>query len=199
MLPYLALLTACLSSGEEEVSDTDVFAPDAVGEEVVTTHIPSDLRGVWEARVPQVLERKVAVLKAGIDRRDPSRFDPPLSEAEQVWYDQAADPEHPYRAWYRCSQTCRFEISDSAIWNFGYHPYSMVGSGLMTRPEIHGREVDFVLEDHDPNGMRGRIHLRMNPEWTAFRVVEFDLDGYRDPHLGQKLELYYERRTTEVR
>lgn len=189
----LLLVAGCFSSRTGGASDTDVFAPDDARTPVVTTHIPSDLKGVWEVRVPKVLERKVAVLKAGIDKAPIESFEPPLSKAEMVWYTQAADPEHPYRAWYRCSQRCRFEIKDSSIWNTGYYPYSRVGSSLMREPEIAGREVEFRLEDHDPDGMRGRIHIRMSADWSAFRVIDFELDGYQDPHLGQKLELYYER------
>ena len=185
-------LTACGTGEQAVVTDTDVFRPDHPREKVRTTHIASDLVGTWEARVPQVLQRKVAILEAGIEGR-PADFDPPLSEAERIWYEQAADPEHAYVAWYRCSQHCRFEIKDSSIWNYGYNPYTPVGSGLMRRPIIEGREVEFQLEEHDPNGKRGTIKIRMNREWTAFRVIDFELDAYRGKHLGQKLELYYER------
>lgn len=188
----LLAAVACSSGEVAVVTDTDVFRPDHPKEVVRTTHIAHDLVGTWEVRVPQVLDRKVAILEAGIEGR-PARFDPPLSTAEQIWYEQAADPEHAYVAWYRCSQQCRFEIKDSSIWNYGYYPYSAIGSGLMSRPTIEGREVEFHLTEHDPNGMSGRIKIRMNREWTAFRVIDFELDGFRDPHLGQKLELYYER------
>jgi hypothetical protein len=194
----LWFLAGCLSSGDGSVSDTDEFAPDAATVRRVTTHITRDLVGTWEVRVPKVLDRKVAVLAAGIEGRPVDDFDPPLSKAEWVWYAQAADPEHPYRAWYRCSQRCRFEIKESSIWNYGYYPYSAVGSGLMWEPRIDGRDVEFQLEDHDPDGMRGRIKVRMSKDWMRFRVIDFELDGYRDPHLGQKLELYYARKVEEA-
>ncbi len=193
VVPLLVALLGCDPSEEGRVSDTDAFAPDHPKELIRTTHISSDVNGIWEVRVPKVLERKVRILRASVDGWPANRIDPPLSEAEQVWYDQAADPEHPYVAWYRCSQRCQFEIRDSSIWNTGYYPYSRVGSGLMNRAEVVGRDVTFKLEDHDPNGMGGVIKIRMNREWTAFRVTSFELDGYRDPYFGQKLELYYER------
>ncbi len=195
--PILWLL-GCVAPEPEVLTDTDAFRPDHPRARVVTTHIPSDLVGTWVVQVPQVLRRKVAVLRAGIEGSPVDAFDPPLSDAERIWYEQAADPEHPYVAWYRCSQSCRFEITDSSIWNHGYYPFSAVGSGLMERPEIQGREVTFRLHEHDPSGYSGTIRIRMNPEWTAFRVVDFELDSYRDPHLGQKLELYYVRQSPEA-
>jgi hypothetical protein len=78
------------------------------------------------------------------------------------------------------------------MWNHGYAPYSPVGSGLVD-VELSGREVSFVLHQHDPIGMPGTALIRMNREWTAFRVERFDVETYRDRHLGQKLELFYVR------
>lgn len=171
-------------------STDDEFAPDHPSE-VRTTHIPADLVGTWEVRIPEDQQRKYTVLRAALDGVPPGKVSPALNGVELGWYNDAREPGSVHRDWLRCAESCRFEITDGSIWNYGYLPYSPVGSGLMRRPQITGREVVFELEAHDPSGLGGRIDARMNRSWTAFRVIGLELEGYRDPDLASKLELTY--------
>ena len=185
-------LSGCVTGLLDEAVDTDDFAPNRRGEVRNNSHIATDIIGTWRARVPRVLQRKLAIITAGIEDGEADRFDPPLSNAERIWFHRAADPESAYLAWYRCATECRFELRESSMWNHGYAPYTAVGSGL-TDVVIDGREVSFTLHQHDPSGMGGTARIRMNRDWTAFRVVAFNVESYRDRHLGQKLELFYVR------
>lgn len=173
----------------------DEFAPDHPSEQVRTTHIASDLVGTWDVRIPEDQQRKYDVLRAAVDGVPPGRVSPALNGIEIGWYNEAQFERSPHRDWLRCAESCRFEITDGSIWNYGFYPHSPVGSGLMRRPRISGREVVFELVEHDPSGLSGRIEARMNRSWTAFRVIAFELDGYRDEDLASKLELTYARHT----
>jgi hypothetical protein len=184
------------------VIETDEFAPDAPVSERTPLgsggHLPSDLRGIWVAEVRAVDQRRLDVLQAGRDGEKLVALDPPLRAEEQVWFVGASDPLSEHYHWWFCATRCRIEIRDSGIWIEGYLIYDRLGSSLMSA-RIEGRDVFYDLVGHDPDGRQGVIHLRMNREWTGFRVIHVELDGFSLAHMEDLLVLSYYRRTPELR
>ena len=184
------MMTGCGVSQDRESSDTDEF------KQVQSQRSPKNIRdivGSWVAVLPATLHRKGQVVRAGFEGRPVSVLQPPLRPVERPWFEEAQDPSQPYVSWLRCVEQCRFEIGESSIWNHGYLGWDMVGSSL-AKPLFRGRDVTFRLAHHETKGDRGRVHIRFNRDWSRFRVLEFHLEhASRDPHLGQKLELLFER------
>jgi len=181
--------------------DTDQFAADPTNHDVPLGpggHLPSDLRGIWVAEVRPGDQRRLDVLEAGRDARALRRLDPPIGANEQQWFTRVIDPLSKDYHWWFCATHCRVEIRDSGIWLEGYLIYDRLGSGLMTA-RIEGRDVFYETFGHDPDGRKGVIHLRMNREWTGFRVIHIELDGFNLPYLDELLVFSYYRRTPELR
>ncbi|NCG18123.1 MAG: hypothetical protein GWP91_03815, partial [Rhodobacterales bacterium] len=78
------------------------------------------------------------------------------------------------------------------IWNVGYSGFLEIGSSLV-HPAINGRTVTYEMTAHDPGGFKGLVVLRMNKDWSSFRVREFRFKEYYDPQMPQKLELYFDK------
>ena len=185
------LLVGCGGSSDRDRTDTDAFAADWAPRSRKNIR---DISGTWVAVVPTALERKEAVIRAGLKGGPALGLEPPLRPEERGWFDGATDPDQPYQAWLRCLDRCRFEIRESSIWNHGYLGWDKVGSSL-SRPEFRGRDVTFHLTPHETKGDKGTVRIRFNPDWSRFRVLAFELDhAIRDPHLGQKLELLFQRK-----
>ena len=195
-------LACTLGSREEVTRDTDQFAPDltAAGEEPIGPkgHLPSDLRGIWVAAIRPADRRRLDVSEAGRDGEALGRLDPPLRASEQEWFLGVSNHLSEHYQWYFCATHCRVEIRDSGIWIEGYLIYDRLGSGLVNT-RIEGRDVFYELEGHDPNGREGVIHLRMNKDWTEFRVIHVEVDGFTMPNLEDLLLFHYYRRTPDVR
>ena len=195
-------LACSFSSESTVVVDTDQFAPDAPvskgGPVGSGGHLPSDLRGIWVAEVRAVDQRRLDVLEAGRDSEKFAALVPPLRAEEQAWFVGASDPLSKHYHWWFCATRCGVEIRDSGIWIEGYLIYDRLGSGLMSA-RIEGRDVFYDLMGHDPDGRQGVIHLRMNREWTSFRIIHVELDGFTLPYLEDLLVLSYYRRTPELR
>jgi len=201
--PLIGWTLACnFGSKSVEVVDTDQFAPDptAQNEEPLGPggHLASDLRGVWIASVRPADQRKLDVMEAGRDGEALETLDPPLAPGEEEWFIAMNDHLSENYHWWFCATHCRVEIRDSAFWLEGYLIYEQLGSGLM-RVRIEGRDVYYDLEDHDPNGREGLVHLRMNKEWTEFRVIHLELEAFDEDTVAQLLQMRYYRRSPEWR
>ena len=187
---------------EVEVADTDQFAPDPTSNRDDPPgpggHLPSDLRGIWVAEIRPADQRRLEVLEAGRDPDALGRLDPPIGAGEQGWFTEVNDPLSKNYHWWFCATRCRVEIRDSGIWLEGFLIYDRLGSGLMTT-RIEGRDVYYDLVGHDPDGRTGVVHIRMNREWTSFRIIHLEIDGFVLPYLDELLVFPYYRRTPELR
>ncbi len=191
---------ACgLPTGDGTTADTDQFAPDG-GEEALGSggHLPSDLRGIWVAEVRPADQRKFDVLQAGRDGERLDSLDPPLQSGEEQWFTRVIDPLSPEYHWWHCAKHCRVEVRDSGLWLDGFLIYDRLGSGLMNT-RIEGRDVYYDLEDHHPSGREGVVHLRMNKDWTGFRIIHIELDRFSLAHIEDLMQLRYYRRTPSLR